>query len=292
MSDAVRDLLKESHIRGYVQVGYVTNIKPVRTKDMKYEVVEINFRGVSVYCRKEEFTTRNISSLGGFLNTPVPFLVTDINDNSEIVQVSRIRALPIKLRQFQNKVKVGDIARAIVTGTPANSSVVYVDIDGMPAMIRPGEWGLQPIRNLSEVIRIGAEIDVMITDITPVEDDEDWEFAIKVYCSRRQVLVASLDEKWSRIDEVHTVGENVVAKVVGKLEGRNNYLIQIVSSNIVIFANMQRQLAEEYRFGLPQGMLVHAEILRLNKEDKRGKARIFRIDPSYQTMGSGRYGSF
>ncbi len=287
------ELLRESLNRKFVQEGYVSSIKTLRPQGGKpVEVVEIKFLGISVFCKMDDFTKRKISSLSGFLDTPVPFIVKDINIETGIVEVSRVEALPIIAGRFLSKVKEGDIVHGVVSGVINDKNIVYVDINGFPAMVPPGEWAMHQIVNLREMVPIGTEVEVKVTNIVDAKDDEDWEWDIKLRVSRRALLKEERDLKWQIIDTIHTPDERVVAKIVAKAPGKNSYLIQVVSSGIVIIGNLQKPLSEQYRYSnLPQGLTVQAVIQSLDKENQRGKARIFRLNPTANQAG-GRYGSF
>lgn len=287
----ILELLRESLLRKFVQTGIVTNVKPLKVKGQIQEVVEINFHGASVFCRMEEFTTRKINGLSGFMGTPVPFLVKEINTDTGVVEVSRISALPIISKRFLSLVNKGDTVQGVVTGVLNEKSIVYLEVEGVPAMIPPGEWGMQQMTNLREAVPIGTEVEVKITDISDAKDDPEWEWDVKIRASRRELLKDERDRVWGRIDEIHMKGENVVAKIVAKEKGANSYLIEVISSGIIIMGNLQKPLSDQFRYNLPQGLTVHAQIVSLDKENKRGKARIFRIDPTL-SRSIGRYGNF
>jgi ribosomal protein S1 len=308
-NDSASKILKESLLRKSVQFGTVTDIKklpkPGDDKNRE-EIVEVFFYGVSVYIEKSEFSDRKMASFKGFLSTTIPFIIIDTRTiNGEEVWIgSRIQALPIVQKRFLKFVSEGDTVLGTVTGVLDEKQLVYVEVQGFPCLIPPGEWDLHPVTVLSEVVAVGSQIDIQIMSIeniaekkaadskklkpdTDDERDANWEYDFKIRVSRRSLLKDEKARMWDEIEKFHMKGDSVVGKIVHKLPSRSSYLIELAKSGIVIMGNLQDPLNNKYRNGLPQGVEVHAEILSLDQNTKTGRARIFRVDPSfYTTMGT------
>jgi hypothetical protein len=283
---AVLELLRESMLRKYVQSGFVVDIKPVKVKGIRQDVIEIMFNGMSVYCKSEQFSTRKIASYNGFIGTRTPFVVKDIERESGVVIVSRVEAIPLVQSRFLKLVREGDVVRGTVTGLKPEFNLVFVEVEGFPCMVGSGEWDLNPISDLREVVAIGTEVECKVTSIKKYEEGEDkgeWEFDYRIRLSRRALLSDEKGRVWDDIEKHHQRGEFVLAKIVARLAGQNSYLIEITSSGIVVLGNLQNPLSQQYRYGLPQGLQVHAQLTKLDKEKRQGKARIFRIDPTLQS---------
>ena len=282
-SQSVLELLRDSMLRRYVQYGEVVTVKSVQLPEKgKAEVVSINFMGANVYCKQEDFSSRKMKSLSGFMGTTVPFIVKEIDPVNNVVIVSRVEAIPIITRKFLSVAKEGDVVRGSVTGVWAEKNIVFAEVHGYPCIIPPGEWDLNLVTDLTEVTGIGDEIEAKIINIEEVGADEDYDFSHRIRLSRKAVLREARNQVWSNVEQFHSIGENVVAKVVAKAPGVNSWLIEIKSSGIVIIGNLQAPLNQKFKY-LPQGLHVHAQIQDLNKAEQRGKARIFRIQ---QTIGS------
>ncbi|CAG7651203.1 S1 RNA-binding domain-containing protein [Paenibacillus allorhizosphaerae] len=289
-NDAILEILRESMIRKYVQMGTVADVKPVTLKGVKDSVIVINFNGVPVYCSREQFTSRKLSSFTGFMGTPVPFLVTDIDRDTGIAIVSRVQAIPIIQQQFLKNVKEGDIVRGTVTGVRNDAKLVFVEVQGVPCMVPPGEWDLNSITDLREVVMIGSEVEVKVTNVDKINkegDDADSDFEYRIRLSRKEIQKEYRAQKWDQIEQYHSVGDHALAKVVAKTQnGPNTYLIELQSTGIVILGNLQYPLSQQFKYGLPLGLRIQAQITSLDKVKRVGRARIYRIDPTLQTAGA------
>jgi ribosomal protein S1 len=283
INDGVMDMLRESMIRKYVQQGIVVDIKPVRMRNKPDEVIEIKFNGVSVYCSKKEFSIRKLTSFSGFLGTYVHFIVKEIDAETNSVIVSRVEALPIIQNRFLKNVEVGDVVRGTITGLLHEHNIVFVELDGYPCMIPPGQWDSIPISDLREVVTIGSEVECKITSIEKAEEKDNIDVEYRIRVSRREVLNDEKAKTWAVIENHHAKGDTVLGKIVGKTKAPNMYLIELASSGVVILGNLQSPLNQQYKYGLPQGLRVQAEIISLDKAKRQGKARIFRIDPTLQS---------
>jgi ribosomal protein S1 len=221
------------------------------------------------------------------MGTPVPFIVTDIDRETGTPVVSRIQALPIVQARFLKSVKAGDIVSGTVTGVIPENKIVFVEVQGYSCMIPPNEWDLNSVSDLREVVMIGSEVEAKVMDIIPIKDihgeDSDHDFEFRIRLSRRQLQQQARVMKWNDIEQYHRVNDHVLAKVVAKAPGPNSYLIELASSGIVIVGNLQYPLSEQFRYGLPLGLKVQAQIANLDKAKMVGKARIYRIDPSLQS---------
>ncbi len=288
------ELLQESMRRKYVQYGVVENIRPVKLgKDSSEELILINFNGVIVYCRKNEFITRDLTSYSGFLQTTVPFVVKHVTTDGNVI-VSRIEAVPLVSRAFIRNHSVGDMVNGFVTGVTENN-LVFVDVEGVPCLIPPQEWDHVRTSNLREFLKVGTELDLKIISIDERKDEEAdetsavdaisktvVEFGYRVRLSRRAVLDEAKAKIWDNIEDYYTRGDSTVAKITGFGAGQNSYFLEL-PKGIVILGNLQSNLRRQYGGSLPQGLTVHVEIVSMDKQARRGKARIFKIDPTLQS---------
>jgi ribosomal protein S1 len=293
---AVLELLQESMKRKYVQYGLVENIRPVKLgRDSSEELILINFNGVIVYCRKNEFINRDLMSYSGFLQTTVPFIVKQITTDGNVI-VSRIEAVPLVSRAFIRNHSVGDMVSGYVTGVTENN-LVFVDVEGVPCLIPPQEWDSVRTTNLREFLKVGTELDLKIISIDERIDDRKEEeageaadtinktvveFGYRVRLSRRAVLNEEMLKIWDNIDDYYTRGDSTVAKITGFGAGQNSYFLEL-PKGIVILGNLQSNLRRQYGGSLPQGLKVHIEIVSMDKQARRGKARIFKVDPTLQS---------
>ncbi|WP_150274120.1 S1 RNA-binding domain-containing protein [Paenibacillus tepidiphilus] len=287
---AVMELLQESMEKRYVQTGIVEKISQVKIRNETEELILINFNGVTVYCRKEEFIKREIKSFSGFLQTPVPFLVKRITPEGNVI-VSRTEALPWVARNFIRNYSVGDFVTGTVSGVTENN-MVFVDVSGVPCIIPPQEWSQNRPMNLREFLRVGTELELKILSIDelkkePVDGEESTEnvtteFGYRVRLSRKAILDEEKEKIWDKIEEYYNPGDTTVAKVTGYASGQNSFFLEL-PKGLVILGNLQSNLRRQYGGTLPLGLKVHVNILRMDKATRRGKAKIFKVDPTLQS---------
>ncbi|WP_158630128.1 S1 RNA-binding domain-containing protein [Cohnella sp. AR92] len=294
---AVLELLQESMRKNYVQTGVVEKISQVRlSKDSTEELILINFNGVIVYCRKDEFVKRNLSSYSGFLQTEVPFIVKQVTPDGHVI-VSRLEAIPRVAKTFIRNHSEGDMVTGYVTGVTANN-LVFVDVEGVPCLIPPQEWDHVRTTNLREFLKIGTELDLKILTIDELPKREEEaeageeattgasttaaEFGYRVRLSRKAVLDEEKAKLWENIEDHYTRGDTTVAKITGFGSGQNSYFLEL-PKGIVILGNLQSNLRRQYGGSLPQGLKVHVEIVSMDKQNRRGRARIFKLDPTLQS---------
>ncbi len=294
---AVMELLQESMEKRYVQTGVVEKISQVKIRNETEELILINFNGVTVYCRKEEFIKRKINSFSGFLQTPVPFIVKRITPEGNVI-VSRTEALPWVARNFIRNYSVGDLVTGTVSGVTENN-LVFVDVSGVPCIIPPQEWSQNRPANLREFLRVGTELELKILSIDELKKDSDelkeeseeskentenvtTEFGYRVRLSRKAILDDEKEKIWDNIEEYYNPGDTTVAKVTGYAAGQNSFFLEL-PRGLVILGNLQSNLRRQYGGSLPLGLKVHINILRMDKATRRGKAKIFKIDPTLQS---------
>ncbi len=322
MNQHALDILRESMVRRWVQYGKVEQIKQTMLAGgKKEELVIINFSGTYVYCKKEDFVNREVQSLNGFVHTRVPFLVTSINEAESIVLVSRVEAIPRIVNRFLDNVRVNDIVRGVVTGV-LDSNLVFVDVDGFPCIIPAAEWDVRKIRNLRDMLPIGTEIEAKVLEIrkedsknplkeageeseivseaAETSEREDvagdnkvsstQEFGYRVILSRRLVVVDSKERFWEDINEHHSIGDKVAVTITGKAPGSNSYYCEL-PTGITLIGNLASSLRNRYYSGLPTGVGATAEITRLEKETKRGRVLIFKLEANHQAMMNNAFNS-
>lgn len=294
---AVMELLRDSMKRRFVQYGVIENIREVRlANDAVEELLLINFNGVTVYCRKADFVKRELKSYSGFLQTSVPFIVKNITSDGHVI-VSRIDAIPIVGRAFIRNVSEGDMVTGTVTGVAANN-VVFVDVQGVPCLIPPQEWDTSRPVSLREFVKVGTELDLKVltiqelpkketegeSEVEGTTDNKSWEFGYRVRLSRKAVMSEEISRIWDNIEDHYAVGDSTVAKIVSfGTNGQNSYFLEL-PKGLVILGNLQNNLKRQYGGSLPQGLKVHVTIERMDKEVRRGKARIFKLDPTLQSV--------
>jgi len=318
----VSQLLQESLTRRWVQYGKVIAVQPVTLKGTreKQELIVISFQGERVYCPKEDFVNRPVTSFNGFIHTEVPFIVKSIEEELDIVRVSRVEAIPRVAQAFLNRVKEGEVVTGTVTGVLDNNCV-FLDVDGFPCMIPPTQWDLRKINKLRELLPLGTEVHAKVLNIEKYDgskkthtetdgtgksvkssantdemgDEEERtnsaeEFGYRVTLSRRAMREVERENFWLEIEKHHNVGDRTAVTVAGIAPGENSYYCEL-PSGITLIGNLNATLRKKYSGKLPPGIKCHAEIKRIDKNTKRGKVLIFRVEPNYAALMNHAFGA-
>lgn len=285
MNAMLLDMLKESQERKWVQYGEVEAVRRHKLKDgSEQELIVINYQGSQVFCGKADFIEREVTSLNGFIQTRVPFIVKKVD--GDIVQVSRIEALAKVAKQFVEHVKIGDMVKGTVTGVQ-DSGVVFVEVQGYPCLIPPEHWDFKRTTNLREMVPIGTVVEAKVLSVAKVGDengpDEDDHLDYRIRLSRKELLTQEVDEVWENIDEHYRVGDLVAVKITGQATGFNSYFCEL-PKGISLIGNLSAPIRQKYNDYLPPGVKATGVIKYLDKTKKRGKIQIQRVEPNYANI--------
>ncbi len=278
------EMLKESSARKWVQFGTVEAIRDVDLNGTKDKLVIINYQGEHVYCQSKDFEERNVSSLNGFMHTKVPFIVKEIKDES-FVRVSRVDALERVAKDFVENAREGDLVKGTVTGVNDND-LVFLEVKGYPCIIPPGQWDIRSTSNLRELLPIGTTVEAKVLSIDPLED-KDVRVDHRVRLSRKELVIEQMEERWDSIHSAYQVGDNVAVKITGQANGYNSYFCEL-PNGISIIGNLTNPLRNKYNDYLPPGVQATGEIKSLDKENRRGKMIIRRVEPNHASLLQGQ----
>lgn len=283
------EMLKESKQRKWVQYGEVESIRKVNISGKQDELIVILYQGEKVYCKREDFEERNISNLNGFIQTRVPFVVTEIND--EIVSVSRIAALKRVAQDFVENVRIGDRVQGTVTGI-SEKNVVYLEVQGYPCIIPPEEWDIRRVSNMSEMVLIGTVLEAEVLSISPMDEENGRNLPFRIRLSRKALLKNEAEAVWENIENHYKPGDQVGFKITGQASGFNSYYCEL-SNGIILIGNLNSSLRNRYNDYLPPGIQAKGTIKNLDKTNKRGKILINQVEANFATLLNKRtFGAF
>jgi len=280
MNTMLLEMLQESMERKWVQYGTVETIRKVELSGQKDELIVINYQNEKVYCKREDFIEREIASLNGFVSTNVPFIVKDIKDG--VVTVSRVEALKKIVKEFVEKVRVGDRVKGTVTGV-SDTGLVYIEVQGYPCLIPPEEWDVKRVSNLREVLPTGTMVEAKVISIDKLSEEKDEKIDYRIRLSRKQIIEQKIDEIWENIEEHYRVNDFVSVKITGQASGFNSYYCEL-SNGISLIGNLNNVLRNKHNDYLPPGTLCKGTIKFLDKERKRGKILIQQVEANFASI--------
>jgi hypothetical protein len=288
MNKMLLEMLKESKQRKWVQYGEVESIRKVNVGGKPTDLIVILYQGEKVYCKREDFEERNIANLNGFIQTRVPFVVTEVAD--EFVSVSRVAALKRVAQEFVDHVKIGDRVQGTVTGV-SEKNVVYLEVQGYPCIIPPDEWDVKRVSNLSELVFIGTVLEAEVLTITPMEEEVGRSVPFRIRLSRKALLKNEAEAIWDNIENHYKPGDAVGFKITGQAAGYNSYYCEL-ANGIILIGNLTSALRTRYNDYLPPGIQAKGTIRFIDKSNKRGKILINQVEANFANLLNKRFGAF
>jgi len=111
------------------------------------------------------------------------------------------------------------------------------------------------------------------------------EFGYRVVLSRRVLILENKEQFWEDIENHHREGDKVAVTVTGKTAGNNSYFCEL-PTGVTFIGHLNTFMRRKYLNGLTAGMKCHAEIIRIDKEKKRGNLILFRLEANNAAMMS------
>ncbi|MYL35486.1 S1 RNA-binding domain-containing protein [Pontibacillus yanchengensis] len=284
MNNVLLEMLRESAARKWVQYGEVETIRDVTVGNQKEKLIIINYQGEFVYCKEEDFEERKLGSYQGFMQTRVPFTVKDIteDENGSVITVSRIEGLKKVAEQFIQSVREGDVVKGTVTGVDDNG-LVFLEVNGYPCIIPPGQWSIERPPNLKETTPIGTVVEAKVLTVDALENKQKTSVSHRVRLSRRDLQINELEERWKNIDAYYKPNDNVSVKITGQAVGHNSYFCEL-PNGISIIGNLTSPLRDKYNDYLPPGVKATGVIKFLDKDNRRGKMIIRKVEANHANI--------
>jgi 4-hydroxy-3-methylbut-2-enyl diphosphate reductase len=178
-------------------------VEGVVTEENKGGIV-VNVKGVRVFVPASQTGVPKSASMGDLLKKTVKLRITEVNHSKRRVVGSirdaRDAERRDKAKLVWDEIEKGKQYKGIVKSM--TSYGVFVDIGGVDGMVHVSELSWNRVRQPSEVVAIGDEIDVSVKDF----DKEKKK--ISLTCKRPE------DNPWEMFASKHAVGDIVSVKIV------------------------------------------------------------------------------
>ena len=153
------------------------------------------------------------------------------------------------------KLEVG----ARMTGTVKNLTnyCAFVDLGGIDGMLHISEMSWSPVRNPSQVLKEGQQIEVMIKSFDPE--------------TRKISLSAKLPETnpWNEADQKYAIGSIVEGKVVRFADFGAFVELEKGVDGLIHISHLSNKFVKQPSDVLEIGQTVYAKVIDLNLEQKR-----------------------
>lgn len=160
-----------------------------------------------------------------------------------------------KREETLKKLEVG----ARMTGTVKNLTnyCAFVDLGGIDGMLHISEMSWSPVRNPSQVLKEGQQIEVMIKSFDPE--------------TRKISLTAKLPETnpWNDADQKYAIDSIVEGKVVRFADFGAFVELEKGVDGLIHISHLSNKFVKQPSDVLEIGQMVHAKVIDLNLEQKR-----------------------
>ncbi|MDB4952057.1 MAG: binding domain protein [Gemmatimonadetes bacterium] len=192
----VWEKIKEAHESGAPVAGTLTRkIKGGVTVDLM---------GVDAFLPGSQIALRRVPNIEDLIGETYDFKIIKLNKRRRNIVVSRRVLLEadreIKRETLKKELEVGQVRKGIVKNITDFGA--FIDLGGMDGLLHITDMSWGRVGHPSEVVQIGAELDVKVLDI-------DWER------ERLSLGLKQLQEyPWKDVDKKYPVGSRVRGRVV------------------------------------------------------------------------------
>ena len=202
---------------------------------------------------------RFIPDFSEFLNQEVRFKIIEMRKEREKLILSRKQVLEeeaqAKKEEILNSLKPGQIIRGTVKRL--TNFGAFVDVGGIDGLVHISEIAWHRIETPSEILSVGDEIDVKVTEVIPERE--------RIGLSLRQAQ----PDPWTQIDKQYKAGDIVEGKVTRVVDfGAFVELIPGVEG-LVHISQIANYHVKHPSDVVTQGQTVKVKILDINTEAKR-----------------------
>ncbi|MCR3921071.1 MAG: bifunctional 4-hydroxy-3-methylbut-2-enyl diphosphate reductase/30S ribosomal protein S1 [Firmicutes bacterium] len=230
-------------VKETVQAGMVVNLGGGYEGFMPGSLVDIRF----------------IPDFSEFLHQEVSFKIIEMRKEKEKLILSRKQVLEeeqgAKKEEILNALKPGEIIHGTVKRL--TNFGAFVDVGGIDGLVHISEISWHRIETPGEVLSVGDEIDVKVTEVIPERE--------RIGLSLRQAQ----PDPWTQIDKQYKVGDIVEGKVTRTVDfGAFVELIPGVEG-LVHISQLANHHVKQSSDVVQQGQMVKVKILDINTEGKR-----------------------
>ena len=216
--------------------------------------------GIDAFLPASQIDVQPPKNLDQYIGQTYDFKVLKINLDRKNLVISRRELIEEqrneKRRALLEEVKPGDIRRGVVKNITDYGA--FVDLDGLDGLLHITDMSWGRISNPNEVLKVGEEINVMITEI-----DRDRE---RVSLGLKQCT----PNPWDAIEKKYPIGQKVHGKIVNLVQyGAFVELEQGVEGLVHITELSWTKRITKPSDVLKIGQEVDAVILGINKEEQK-----------------------
>jgi small subunit ribosomal protein S1 len=192
----VWEKIKEAHESGAPVAG--TLIRKIKGG------VTVDLMGVDAFLPGSQIALRRVPNIEDLIGETYDFKIIKLNKRRRNIVVSRRVLLEadreIKREKLKKELEVGQVRRGVVKNITDFGA--FIDLGGMDGLLHITDMSWGRVGHPSEVVQIGAELDVKVLDI-------DWER------ERLSLGLKQLQEyPWKDVDKKYPVGSRVRGRVV------------------------------------------------------------------------------
>ncbi|NMA38382.1 MAG: bifunctional 4-hydroxy-3-methylbut-2-enyl diphosphate reductase/30S ribosomal protein S1 [Papillibacter sp.] len=220
----------------------------------------VNVKGIRVFVPASQTGLSKNANMSELLKTKVDLRITEVNHSRRRV-VGSIRAVQYENRKAQaektwSEIEEGKKYHGIVKSLTSYGA--FVDIGGVDGMVHVSELSWNRVKNPSEVLNVGDEIDVFVLSF----DKEKKRISLGYRTAE--------DNPWTKFTSSYNVGDVVQVKVVKLMPfGAFAQIIPGVDGLIHV-----SQITNERRIGKPdevlkEGQEVEVKITGIDNDNKK-----------------------
>lgn len=219
--------------------------------------VEVN--GIKGFMPASQLDLHRVDDLDQFINQRLKVQVIEINPEERNLIVSR-RALlererAQKAEQFWTEIQEGQTRKGIVKSIKPFGA--FVDLGGADGLIPVSEFSWQRVNDLSEFVKIGQEVQVMVSRL----DRE----ARKIGLSIKQLTTSPWDEFAKRV----RVGARHTGKVTRTTDFGAFVELEPGIEGLIHISELSTQRVRRVRDVVSEGQAVEVEILSMDPTSRR-----------------------
>lgn len=131
---------------------------------------EIKLGGtVRAFCPYSQMSLRRVENPESMIGTRLSFQITDYKENGRNIVVSRRNLLEDEQRRLRDEAQAGISVGMTVTGTITSLQDfgAFIDIGGLEGLIPISEIGWSRVKNVSDVLTVGQQVQAVIKVIDP-----------------------------------------------------------------------------------------------------------------------------
>lgn len=230
----------------------------------------VEVAGIKGFLPASQLDLYRVEDIAQFVNQRVKVMVVEVNPEERNLIVSRRavqeREKQVKAEEFWKTVQEGQVRKGIVRSIKPFGA--FVDLGGADGLIPASEFSWQRVTDLSEFVKIGQEVEVMLNRI-------DFE-ARKIGLSMRALTVSPFEE----FSKTTQAGARVRGKVSRIAEFGAFVELAPGVEGLIHVSELSTQRVRRVRDILSEGQEVLVDVLSIDVAARRMALSLKRIEQS------------